>query len=350
MKHVLALDGLRGIAILSVLLFHFNLPGHPEAGILKGGYLGVDIFFVLSGFLITSVLLDEYYAVGRISLVKFYAKRALRLLPALIVVLLFSFLYVHFFGNELQRTKVIRGVFSTFFYYSNWINAYEAGPLGFLNHTWSLAVEEQFYFCWPLTLLVLLGYQKLNRNLCLILLALILLSLGIKIYYASHSQFLRAYAGTDARLDALLIGCLVAYLNKNESPLLRMLARPLVFYVMSAIAILMLVFSFYDSMFMYCGGYTLFAFMIGIVIGHIVVVPHGSSGYLLRASPLRFMGKISYGVYLWHLPCFAIYSDLLGVNHIMARNYLAVATSIAVATLSYFFVEEPFLKFKSRLR
>ena len=349
MKHIPALDGIRGIAIISVILFHFNLPQNLEAGVLKGGFLGVDIFFVLSGFLITKILLEEYHSSKTINLLNFYYRRALRLFPALFLVLSIAFIYVLIADNSAERDKVIRGIFSTIFYYSNWVNAYEAAPLGFLTHTWSLALEEQFYIFWPILLLLILSFDYLKANFSKIVLLLIFLSWSAKSYFAYNSQFLRAFAGTDARSDALLIGCLLAYWQKERSLLITYLSKSVFVYLAAIIIVTMLVFAPHDSLYMYFGGYTFFAFLTAILLNGLSLNYIPLLSHVSNHSVLRYLGKISYGLYLWHLPMHSFCAYLLDHRFLLARNFMAIGLSLFIAHLSFKFVELPITVLRKKL-
>ncbi len=198
-----ALDGMRGVAVLVVVGLHMYVP------FLAGGYLGVDIFFVLSGFLITSLLLEEWRRSGRISFRDFYLRRALRLLPALFAFLLIlqAYILLRMRGDEFwQMEKASLAVLA---YFGNWAKAYGV-DLRALNHMWSLAVEEQFYFVWPVIFLLLL---RIRRNPSWIVYALILAIGGIALrraFMSGHVTEARIYNGSDTRFDELLTGCVLA--------------------------------------------------------------------------------------------------------------------------------------------
>lgn len=171
-----ALDGSRAVAVLLVMVAH-ALPFSPNTELLRtfrGANAGVMVFFVLSGFLITSLLIQEWRASGSISLGKFYARRALRLLPALILVLLvFGAIFAAFgFKGRVPLNAII----ATIFYVANWVRAYNLFPLGGLSHCWSLSIEEQFYLCWPLILICMLRARWSSTRIVGFLVAAILCS------------------------------------------------------------------------------------------------------------------------------------------------------------------------------
>lgn len=193
------LDGVRGIAILAVFLNHTQ----PT---LSGGFLGVDLFFALSGFLITGILLNEFNRTGSISLRSFYYRRALRLLPALVVFLLVCAPWAHW-----QATT------ATMFYFANWHSFEFLGPL---VHTWSLSVEEQFYIAWPVVLLLLLRLKLSKTAIAAGLITIIALIFIWRLYLLkSGASWERAYKGTDTHTEGLLIGCVIALVPDCLRPL-----------------------------------------------------------------------------------------------------------------------------------
>jgi peptidoglycan/LPS O-acetylase OafA/YrhL len=210
MKHRPELDGLRGIAILVVLAAHTGVPGFADGG----GGAGVTLFFVLSGFLITSLLLAEKSRYGRVDLRAFYVRRALRLFPALAAALIVvALLAVTGLMPQDARVGVdyrivLAGVVC---YVANWV--WVAGqPIGMLSHTWSLAVEEQFYILWPA--LLLLGLRLGRRWFAMIVLLLIFADIPYRLILDLNGGFAHVFVGTDTRGDALLFGCVLALLER----------------------------------------------------------------------------------------------------------------------------------------
>ena len=194
-----ALDGVRAIAVLLVMLGHL--------GLVSAGGLGVDIFFVLSGYLITAILVSEFSTTGGISLKKFYARRALRILPAVILLLAVLNILVEATQTSEQAHTFQWNSLGALFYIANWLRAFGRG-IGILGHLWSLSIEEQFYLLWPIALAFLLS-RKLKRSQILIVIgfAVVLVNLDRIYLYRGIESFNRIYNGLDTRADALLVGC-----------------------------------------------------------------------------------------------------------------------------------------------
>src|SRR6478609_9428250 len=209
MRHVPALDGLRGIALLGVLLFHAN-------GALAGGYLGVDLFFVLSGFLITSLLLAERRETGRIALGPFWIRRARRLFPALLSLMPVVAIYGRYFARKEELLTVRAQALAALAYVANWQAIFRhqsywqlfAAPSP-LEHTWSLSIEEQFYVVWPLLVSLLLR-RRTARTLLGVCLLLSALSMAAMLFFFDPGNTTRAYLGTDTRMTGILFGAALA--------------------------------------------------------------------------------------------------------------------------------------------
>lgn len=301
--HLPALDGLRGVAVLLVLLSHAKLFGLPGAG-----QVGVTLFFVLSGFLITSLLIDERAMSGRIHLLAFYRRRALRLLPALVAVLAVAAIF--------EGWKIL----APLAYVANW--AIIVGiDLGLVSHTWSLSVEEHFYALWPIAFILLPS----RRMAVLVLAATWLVSVVIRLNAAE----LHAMWGTDARADALVIGCLLAFWFAWRAP---RVAWPLAIGAGLALAAVS------------TRGEREFLTTIGLSIaaiggGVLVAWAAGRPSPLLTWAPLRWMGRVSYGLYLWHPLVYAL-----------PIGPFAIPAALVVAGASYRWIEAPFLRMKRPAR
>jgi len=343
-----ALDGIRAFAVLAVLAYHLGLP------MARGGFLGVDVFFVLSGYLITSLLLLEYDARGRIDLVRFWIRRARRLLPALLLVLLVVALWVNGTAAPFELSQRRQDLFWALFYGSNWhlissAQDYFAGvaSASMLRHTWSLAIEEQFYLLWPL---IVFGALRLARRRERVVALVCGVGIGASVaamaLLFSSGDPSRAYYGTDARIHQLLIGALLA-VAMIRVPSIRS-TRPAGSAV-AAVAALCLLVGFAmlgDTAAAYYGGLSvLIALAAATLIWGLEVAPHGAPGRFLSLGPCRWVGTISYGLYLWHWPvvvavtapaaAFAWLPGSLGLS------VTRVAITFAAATLSFALVERP---------
>lgn len=344
--YVPALDGLRAFAVLAVLFYHANM------SFAKGGFIGVDVFFVVSGFLITSILMREFNRHQRIDLRNFYLRRVLRLAPALIVLLVsFTLLSALLLDHEQGRSNEIDTLIALF-YVSNWAWAFQIHPPHFLAHTWSLSIEEQFYILWPIILITLLRFIPSRFNILIVILALTVLSCATRVYLTLRGASLeRIYNGLDCRADALLIGCLLGFLlssniiNKDHHWLetsLKFLAP------LSAISLLFLCMTLsWKDRALYAWWLSIVEILSGIVILDIFSSSNSILKRILSIKVLVWIGSISYGLYLWHFPIFKA-MRLVGFHRF---GVLIIGTGCAfiVASLSYYLLERPILKLKTRL-
>ena len=348
-----SLDGLRGVSILAVMSYHL--------GLIRGGFLGVDIFFVLSGFLITTLLTDEWIRSGSISFRKFYMRRALRLLPALVVLAITcdfaTVIFARLYWPPEAFVPVVFGMayasLVALFYVTNWVMI-SGQTLWILGHTWSLSIEEQFYVLWPLCLLALLKWIR-HRGLILSFLTLgIAASLILRIALVrADAPVTRVFVGLDTRFDELLIGCMVGVLcswgllaTSRRSQLL--LAAGAV--AGAAILAILLWKASSKEPAMLQGGLTVAAGSAGLLIADIVARPAGWLAQALGRQPLVGIGRISYGLYLWHFPivygCGALIVD--GSRPDLPRAALAIGLTFVAAIASFRWVERPMLRLKRR--
>jgi len=353
-EHIPALDGMRAIAVLMVVIFHAILLVPSIKPFVNGGFMGVDVFFVLSGFLITSILLKEYDRTETINFKNFYMRRLLRLMPAywLHLVLLFVFAGLVLPQTETDKLHSNNNFLFSFLYLSNWHRALNGSEItGLLSHTWSLAIEEQFYLFWAGFLFIILNRFS-RQKIVAITVGLIVFTMLFRIYrWNGHASVDFLYNAFDSRVDALLVGCLASqlmawniipkrFLSSRAFDLVGLLA------VWVSIVILFNLSAAFYSPFLYLGGFTIFALAIGIII--IWVASRSKTRYsdLLSARPLVWIGKTSYGLYLWHSIAISIvfYSDIPAV----AKLPTALALAFSMTALSYYLVEVPFLKLKSR--
>jgi peptidoglycan/LPS O-acetylase OafA/YrhL len=342
------LDGIRGVSILLVFIHHV----FPK--LLPGGFIGVDIFFVLSGFLITTLLLQEKSREGSINLKNFYVRRALRLLPALltVVVALALFAVSGLAGSTAALTY--EGIFLSLSYVSNWLYAFDLfsadNPLGI---TWSLAIEEQFYFLWPLILSLFLNSKLRRRWLFHGLWACIA---GITVYRGAlvlgGISIMRLYYASDTRADALLFGCLAAVvvssgkLTGRVNPILNrvLMVLSVLFLAVMAFAATWTTLLRYQGLLL-----SLIALSAAILLLEVLLSPGKTALLLLRWSPLVWVGQVSYGLYLWHWPVHWFVYHLKILPGSIVQPLLVIVSSFGLTGLSYYLVERPFLNWKRRL-
>jgi peptidoglycan/LPS O-acetylase OafA/YrhL len=335
------LDGLRAIAVAAVFLYHSRIDWLP------GGFLGVDLFFVLSGYLITSLLLVEWDAGTRIDLRRFWMRRARRLLPALVVVVLAALILAAIFARaNLVRTR--GDAVSSLLYYTNWHlilanHSYfvRTGNPSLLQHLWSLAVEEQFYVIWPLLLvpaLVLIG----RRRLPYVVVAGIAGSTALMWILYEPTNPSRVYYGTDTRAFLLLMGILLALVWPAIERLRRALPVLELLGVSALVASVLLFRQMVDfNPTLYRGGDLAAAFCFAVLIAA-VAHPETGLGKALGVAPLRWIGERSYGMYLWHWPVIELMRP--GVDIPWTGPGVVVAQAAIVVTaaaLSYKYVEQP---------
>lgn len=337
------IEGLRAIAVGTVLIYHVGIPFMP------GGFVGVDIFFVISGFLITSLLLREANTSGRISIADFYARRARRLLPAASVVLVSTAVAGWLVLPGTDRLNLGKDIVAATFYVINWALAFrsvdylaeDAAPSA-LQHYWSLSVEEQFYVVWPLIIILGLFLAKRTRARVKPLLFSMLALIGAAsfIYSVVHtaSDPATAYFYTTTRVWELAIGALLAFLVIRLSGLSRRLAE-----IMAGIGLLLVLWSAFglSSSTPWPSYWALFP-----TVGAALIIAAGCANTetvtarLLALKPMVFIGGLSYAIYLWHWPLIILaktaYPDVR-IRHLV----LLGLASIVLAWLTKHVVEDP---------
>jgi len=299
------LDGLRAIAVLGVMAYH-----EPNLA-MAGGFLGVDLFFVLSGFLITGLLLDEHRRSGTVSLRSFWNRRGRRLLPALAAMLLAVVVVTTLIGDVDQRRDLPGGLLSAVFYVSNWnlIAQHQSyfdqfTSLSPLQHLWSLAIEEQFYLLWPLVVIACLSRSR--KLLIGVTAVATVTSIGLMAFFLGEGDPSRSYYGTDTRAFALLIGALGALFAWHLRPSGR---RTSFVGILGLVALAGAFLFIHDSdRWMYRGGFVVFAF---VALGVIVLASGNTIVSRAMAHPiLRKIGFLSYALYLWHWPIRVFATDV----------------------------------------
>jgi peptidoglycan/LPS O-acetylase OafA/YrhL len=340
-----ALDGLRGVSILGVLLFH---TGH-----LPGGFLGVDLFFALSGYLITDLLLREVEATGTVSLAAFWGRRIRRLLPALATMLAGVTVLVWLVASpDVVRTTLTDGPWVQL-NLVNWHLLAESagywdrfGPARVFGHLWSIAVEEQFYLVWPVLVLIVVrcGWRA-DRWVAVAALVGSVVSLVLMITLVSSADPSRVYTGTDTRAFSLLLGAMVAT-RPTRALLARMTGR-VVASLTVWIGVLWWFADGVNSLWLFTGGLFAHSLAAALLIGLCVQAPHTVVAKFLAWQPLRWLGLISYSLYLWHWPVFVLVSEQWNGLGEWLRTLLVFAVSIGLATLSKYLVEDP-IRFRAK--
>ena len=338
-------DGLRALAVLAVLLYHAELPW------IQGGFLGVDVFFVISGYLITSLLLAEWSQRGRIDLPAFWLRRARRLLPALFLLMAVTLVFaVIALSSEVAGLR--DDAFAALGYVTNWYLIFShqsyfemMGRPSLFRHLWSLAGEEQFYILWPLLLSAMLWLWRPRYVLLAVLAGAVASTVLMAVLYQPDADPSRVYYGTDTRGVGLLAGAVLAFVWAPGRIGGRAQIHPLLLDVagLSALGVLFYTFLRLDGQqaFLYQGGFALVAVASAGVIAA-VVHPRGHLGWVLGRQPLRWLGLRSYGVYLWHWPVFMLTRPHLDVPFDgLPLLALRFGVTLTIAELSYRLVETP---------
>jgi peptidoglycan/LPS O-acetylase OafA/YrhL len=339
------LDGLRAGSVILVIGYHTWNSSFP------GGFVGVDLFFVISGFLISALLLEEWYRWQSLSLFQFYVRRALRLFPALAVVLLVALIWSFGIAPPSLGAGTRVGILASLEYVTNWMTAIHPGWTGgAVSHTWSLAEEEQFYVVWPVVLLILLRLLTLRRLLLLLVALILVIWVWRYVLIADGASYNRVYFGGDTHADPLLAGCALALARrcgvlKGIPPWLYRAAAGMG-------GCFLMVFSFlrlsslepaWAAFYMTCT-----TIAAASVVLYVVTNQYGWLTRRLESRWVVYVGKRSYGIYLWH---YLIFGYL--IFHVPAGllTFLAdLGLTLVIASLSYKYVELPALRLKRRWR
>lgn len=392
-RYIPALDGLRTLAVVAVVLYHLNLTW------AQGGLLGVTIFFVLSGYLITRLLLNEVAKTGHIDLKSFWIRRIRRLFPAVVTVVVVTCALCTIF-NHVMLTKMRPDILPSLLFFNNWwqiaqnVSYFNAlGDPSPLTHFWSLAIEEQFYLIWPPLLFAMVSMHVSKPNTRRVVLGLAAASaLAMMVLYNPAADPSRVYYGTDTRVFSLLLGAWMAFIPDRDlapvrlahrlglnrlagaakhgrnaeckpgkkvdesadtapaqpSALVRFWSSPASIDVLGVVGLVGLA-----AMVALTNGYTAFQYRGGTLLCSILtlmviaacVQPQGMVARALAAEPLVWVGKRSYSIYLWHYPLLLLMNPVANISDTPWWQYiLQVLVVVAVAECSYRFIETPFRK------
>lgn len=348
-RYVPSLDGLRALALIAVVTYHFRSEWAPA------GLLGVTMFFVLSGYLITGLLITEWNRTRAIDLKTFWIKRIRRLVPAIIFVLLVMTTATALF-NAALLTKMRDDILSSLFFFNNWWQIAKGtsyfdqiGQPSPLTHFWSLAIEEQFYILWPVLLLIAFR-AKTPKKLLIGLIALLAAASAIEmaVLYVPGGDPTRVYYGTDTRAFSLLLGALLAF----RCPVSRLSRTHQLWNLRGwqvdalgagclAVIVIMVLTVDPQSPFLYRGGFLLVS-LITCVLMATLVNPHGVMHRIFAWKPLVWLGKRSYGIYLWHYPLLLLTTPINVASELpLWLGPVQVALILGASELSYRLVEDP---------
>lgn len=345
-RRVAGLDGVRGLAILLVLISH-------GLGLLTAGMIGVLMFFVLSGYLITGILVSEHRRTDRISLRAFYLRRALRLLPALLVLLALLSLTPLWPALEVSGRQALRGVVVGALYLTDFTLGFQLDNPPPIAHLWSLAVEEQFYLLWPVTLVALLRVPSPVRRLAVVrwlIAGAVLVRLLTMLAAESFGWFFYALPTTWA--DCLLVGSALALVRRDAPDLwtrIEQVARRRGSITAAAVVVFgtSCVTAAFWSPLMYAIGIPVLAVAAGVFVVAAATGESVAGAWLFGTAPARWLGDHSYSLYLYNSFCVLLLQRVIGAG--LRERLLEIALAVVLAVLSRRFVEQPFLRLKDRL-
>lgn len=356
-EYIAGLDGLRAFAVIAVIAYHFSFNW------AQGGFLGVDIFFAISGYLITSKILSTQESKDGFSFREFWIGRIRRLLPAAYVMIISIVMWVILFNRKLLTT-LLGDALSSIFYASNWwfifhkLSYFDSfGSPSPLKNLWSLAVEEQFYIIWPIVLIIGLKLLKKRDKLAnIVFIGVLCSAILMGILYIPGGDPSRVYFGTDTRAFELLIGSWLAIICPMERfcykriyskriPIKHRIVLNIISTISFAVFILCVIFVNEYNEFLYRGGFLLISLNAVLLIA-CVCHPDSYLGSLFSWKPLRWIGKRSYGIYLWHYPIIVLSTPVYEIGN---PSYLRVGVQLAItfiiADLSYSLIEMPIRKY-----
>jgi peptidoglycan/LPS O-acetylase OafA/YrhL len=346
-RYMPGIDGLRAIAVMGVILYHLNIP------LFQGGFSGVTVFFVLSGYLITDILIDEWNKNNKINYLQFMIRRFRRLAPAVLVMIFIVTLWV-MVTNHPSFEKLRSDFFPSILYLTNWwyifheVSYFDSfGPASPLTHIWSLAIEEQFYLIWPLLMILGLLFIKRKRFRVLVILVGVVISAWLMAFlYIPGEDPSRVYYGTDTRAFSLLLGAALAFVWPSQR-LSKTLPRHASFVLeIAGITGLLLMVSLFVitsqfDPFHYQGGMLLLS-IITILVVAALAHPASKLAKWLSVKPLQWIGIRSYGIYLWHYPIIILTTPIVNTDGLnFWRITLQIVSTLFISELSYRFVEVP---------
>jgi peptidoglycan/LPS O-acetylase OafA/YrhL len=351
-RYMPGIDGLRAIAVIGVILYHLNIPW------FQGGFSGVTVFFVLSGYLITDILIDEWDNNHKIDYFRFMIRRLRRLAPALLTMIFIVTLWV-IFTNHPSFEKLRLDFLPSLLYVTNWwyifhnVSYFDRfGPASPLTHIWSLGIEEQFYLIWPLLVMLGVTFIKRKRFRVLAILAGVVISAWLMAFlYAPGEDPSRVYYGTDTRAFSLLLGAALAFVwpsQRLSKTLPRYASWVLEMAGLTGVLLLIIMFmvtSEFDS-FHYQGGMLLLSIITAFVTAALAH-PASMLAKWLSVKPMRWIGVRSYGIYLWHYPIIILTTPIINTDGLNGwRITIQIAAIMIISALSYHFVETPIRKGK----
>jgi peptidoglycan/LPS O-acetylase OafA/YrhL len=332
-----ALDGLRAVSVLIVIQYHFGWQAVP-------GDLGVSVFFVLSGFLITWLLLKEHAATGTVSLQSFYWRRTLRIFPAYYAFLLVSLGWDSLRGDTRSAPAIVPALTYTI----NYFNAFHGHPSSSIAHAWSLAVEEQFYLIWPALFLLAMYLGRVGVGRVLAIAIGAVAGWRSLIYLSGIAGPAYVYNAFDTRFDNLAVGCLLAVVL-TQPRIIRSVSRlPMTWWApLGTLSLLVASRIFAGDRWHYSVGFTIDAILIAVLITQLMLVHAHPAWNWLEHRSVRWMGALSYPLYLYHGYGISLARRLPGLGQGVSFG-VAVASATAIAAVSYYAIEQPALRLKSR--
>lgn len=328
---------MRAFAVIAVLLAHAQVP------LASGGGVGVDVFFVLSGFLITSLLINEFTRTRTISLRNFYIRRARRLLPALVAVCVFSFVAFAIVRPPATDATLL-GIGASLIYIASWLRAFEVSDLGWFGHTWSLSIEEHFYLVWPLAVL-LVCRRRMDRLRFWVLTIFVVSVLYRVAFLVAGASSARLNDSPDLRAEQLLAGCALAVLLDGYRPRAGswwVKIWPALVAVSALDLARVVMFHEHFAAHWYMQGSSLIAVESAVIIGYLAVMERSWLTRFLSLRSFVWIGRRSYAVYLWHLPLLGLFA-LEGhpTSERAVARAVALALTFVAAWASFRWVEFP---------